>query len=102
METPQQEQAKEAYGTKGKVGVAIVRPFMTDPVKTGCRSALFAATSEDVVKESINAQYIVPDREIKSVTKQAQDKGLEESLWTLSEELIKETLGSLPYAPPET
>ena len=92
VETPQQEQAKEAYGTLGKVGVAIVRPFLTDPVKMGCRSALFAATSPDIVSEGINGQYIVPDRELKSVSKQAQNQKLEEALWELSEELLDELL----------
>ena len=97
VETPQQEQAKEAYGATGKVGVALVQPFMTDPVNKGCRSALFAATSTDIVSEGINAQYIVPDKELKSVAKQAQDEKLEESLWNISEKLLEETLGSLPY-----
>ena len=92
VETPQQEQAKEAYGTLGKVGVAIVRPFLTDPVKMGCRSALFAATSPDIVSEGINGQYIVPDRELKSVSKQGQDRKLEDALWELSEKLLDELL----------
>lgn len=97
VETPQQEQAKDAYGTVGKIGVAIIRPFMTDPVKVGCRSALFAATSDDVIKGNINAQYIVPDCEVKSVSKQGQDEGLQEALWKLSEELIQARFGTLPY-----
>ena len=80
VKTPLQEQAKDAYGVPGKIGVALVRPFMKDPIKTGCRSALFAATSEDVLSENINAQYIVPDREVKSVTKQAEDEHLGEAL----------------------
>ena len=88
VETPQQEQAKEAYGAIGKVGVAMVRPFLTDPVKTGCRSALFAATSPQIVSEGINGQYIVPDREVKSPSKQAQSRKLEEALWELYEEII--------------
>ena len=97
VQTPQQDQAVEAYGTLGKVGVKMVKPFMTDPVKTGCRSALFAATSEDVIKEGIIAKYIVPDRELKDVSKQGQSEELQEALWKLSEELIKARLGSLPY-----
>lgn len=56
--TDQQEQAIEAYGTKGKLGVKAVRPFMKDPVDEGCRPALFAATSQDIVKERIQGQYV--------------------------------------------
>jgi hypothetical protein len=37
----------------GKVGVAAVRPFMKDPVAEGCRPALFAAASPDIVKDQI-------------------------------------------------
>ena len=58
VKTDQQQQAVEAYGTKGKVGVAAVKPFLKDPVDEGCRSALFAATSEDVVTEKIQGQYV--------------------------------------------
>ena len=56
VKTGQQDQAIEAYGTKGKVGVKAVRPFMKDAMDEGCRSALFALTSEDVVKEGIQGQ----------------------------------------------
>ena len=58
VSTDQQEQAVEAYGTAGKIGVKAVRPFMKDAVEEGCRSALFALTSEDVVKEGIQGQYV--------------------------------------------
>ena len=60
VNTDQQEQAVEAYGTKGKLGVKAVRPFLKDPVDEGCRPALFAATSEDVAKEGIQGQYVGP------------------------------------------
>lgn len=53
VRTDQQDQAVEAYGTLGKLGVAAVRPFMKDPADEGCRLALFAATSEDIVTEKI-------------------------------------------------
>ena len=60
VSTDQQEQAVEAYGTKGKIGVAAVRPFLKDPTDEGCRPALFAATSEDIIKEGIQGQYVSP------------------------------------------
>ena len=58
VSTDQPQQAIDAYGTKAKIGVKAVRPFMKDPVDEGCRSGLFAATSEDVVTEKIQGQYV--------------------------------------------
>ncbi|KAL2054962.1 hypothetical protein ABVK25_004784 [Lepraria finkii] len=97
VNTDQQEQAVEAYGTKGKLGVKAVRPFLKDPVDEGCRPALFAATSEDVAKEGIQGQYIVPDRKVTEPSKQARGEELGENLWRLSEQILQEKLGSLPY-----
>lgn len=56
--TDQLEQAVDAYGTLGKIGVKGMKPFMKDPVDEGCRPALFAATSEDIMKEGIQGQYV--------------------------------------------
>lgn len=58
VNTDQQEQAVDAYGKLGKVGVAAVRPLMKDPMNEGCRSGLFAATSDDVPREKIQGQYV--------------------------------------------
>jgi len=58
VSTDQQEQAVDAYGVMGKIGVKAVRPFLKDPTDEGCRPALFAATSEDIVKEGIQGQYV--------------------------------------------
>jgi len=95
--TDQQDQAVEAYGTLGKLGVKAVRPFMKDPVDEGCRPVLFAATSEDVVRDQIQGQYIVPDRKITEVSKQGRDERLGENLWKLTEKVLANKLGSLPY-----
>ena len=35
VNTDQQEQAEEAYGTLGKVGVGVTRPLMKDPTDSG-------------------------------------------------------------------
>ncbi|KAF2145269.1 uncharacterized protein K452DRAFT_245058 [Aplosporella prunicola CBS 121167] len=100
VKTDQQDQAVEAYGTLGKVGVAAIRPFLKDPIDEGCRAALFAATSEDVVKEKIQGQYIVPDRKVTEPSKEAQDEALQECLWKLTEHLLMEKVpGGLPYGP---
>ncbi|KAL3496035.1 hypothetical protein BJX62DRAFT_194857 [Aspergillus germanicus] len=97
VSTDQQKQAEDAYGAVGKVGVAVVRPFMKDPVDQGCRPALFAATSEDVVKDAVQGQYIVPDRKPTSPSSDAQNHELQENLWKLTEKILVDKLGSVPY-----
>lgn len=58
VNTDQPEQAVDAYGKLGKIGVAATRPLLKDPVHEGCRSGLFAATSDDVPREKIQGQYV--------------------------------------------
>ena len=58
VNTEQLEQAVDAYGTKGKIAITAIRPFLKDPEDEGCRSALFAATGEDIVKEGVQGQYV--------------------------------------------
>lgn len=58
MNTDQLEQAVDAYGTVAKIGVAAIRPFLKSPIDEGCRPALFAATSEDIIKEGVQGQYV--------------------------------------------
>ncbi|KAF2223441.1 hypothetical protein BDZ85DRAFT_235559 [Elsinoe ampelina] len=94
VKTDQQSQAVEAYGTMGKVGVKAVQPFLKDPIDEGCRSALFAATSGDVVKEKIQGQYIVPDRKVTDPSKEAKNEALQEALWSLTEKILKEKLAA--------
>ncbi|KAI9821267.1 MAG: hypothetical protein M1827_004003 [Pycnora praestabilis] len=95
--TDQQEQAKEAYGVMGKIGVGAVAPLLADPVDVGCRSGLFAATGENIVKEGISGQYIVPDCKVTDPSKTAQDVELGENLWKLSEQILAEKIGKQPY-----
>ncbi|KAL3457174.1 hypothetical protein BJX64DRAFT_280845 [Aspergillus heterothallicus] len=97
VSTDQQKQAEDAYGTLGKVGVAVVRPFMKDPIDQGCRAALFAATGEGIVKDAIQGQYIVPDRKPTSPSSESQHHDLQESLWQLTERILMDKLGALPY-----
>lgn len=98
IKTDQQAQAVEAYGTLGKIGVAVARPFLKDPVDEGCRSALFAATSDDIVSEQIQNSYIVPDRKVTEVSKQAQDETLCLNVWKLTKQVLESKIGNLPYA----
>lgn len=95
VNTDQQEQAVEAYGMKGKLGVKAVRPLLKDPVDKGCRPALFAATSGDVVRDGVQGGYVVPDRKVTDPSGQARDVELGERLWGLSGEILREKLGGL-------
>lgn len=97
VSTDQPEQAVDAYGVAGKLGVKAVRPFMKDPIDEGCRAALFAVASEDVVGDGVDGGYIVPDRKVVDVSKQARDEELQERCWRLVEGVLKEKLGGLDY-----
>ena len=59
-----------AYGeTAGKVITRMVKSLMTDPVKHGCCSGLFAATGPEMVEgEGVHRQYIMPDKKISEVS----------------------------------
>lgn len=97
VSTDQQDQAVEAYGTMGKAGVAAVRPFMKDPVKEGCRPALFAAAATEIVTEQIQNAYIIPDKKVTEPSKQAKDETLSRNLWRLTKEVLESKIGNLPY-----
>lgn len=97
VSTDQPDQAVDAYGMMGKLGVKAVRPFMKDPVDQGCRPALFAAAGDGVVEDKIDGQYIVPDRKVTEVSKKARDEELQERCWKLTMTSLREKLGELPY-----
>jgi WW domain-containing oxidoreductase len=97
VSTDQQEQAVEAYGTLGKIGVAVVRPLLADPVSQGCRPALFAATSLDIVKDQVQNSYIIPDRKVTEPSSQAQDEALGLNLWKLTKQILESKISDLPY-----
>lgn len=98
VKTDQQKQAVDAYGTLGKVGVALVAPLLKDPIDDGCRPALFAATAEAIATEGIQGQYIIPDRKVTEPSSQAQDEQLGEQLWKLTVQILEQKLGSLSYS----
>lgn len=88
VQTDQQEQAMDAYGTLGKLGVAVVRPMMKEPIDEGCRSALFAATAESFGGDQVDGQYIVPDCKVTDVSDEAKDEELAKRLWNLVEGIL--------------
>ncbi|KAH8702912.1 hypothetical protein GQ44DRAFT_743847 [Phaeosphaeriaceae sp. PMI808] len=97
IKTDQQDQAVEVYGALGKIGVAAVRPFLKDPVSQGCRLALFAATSADIVKDQVQNSYIIPDRKVTEPSSQAKDAGLSLNLWKLIKQVLESKVGDLTY-----
>ena len=50
-----------------------------------------------MVAEGIDGQYIVPDPRVVEVSKQARDEELQERCWRLTESVLREKLGNLPY-----
>jgi len=97
VSTDQPKQAEEAYGTLGTIGVAIMRPFMKDPVAKGCRPAVFAATSNDIREKQIQNSYIVPDKKVTEPSNQSKDATLALNLWKLTKEVLESKIGNLPY-----
>lgn len=94
VKTDQQKQAYDAYGLPAKMAGEAIAFFMKDALEEGCRPALFAATSEDIVKEKVQGAYIVPDRKVSSPSSSALDDQLGEQLWKLSMQILQEKLGS--------
>lgn len=93
----QQDQAVEAYGTMGKLGVKAARKVMGDPIDEGCRGALFAATANEIIEEKLDGEYIQSPRKVADVSKEAKDENLAENVWRLVETTLKEKLGKLDY-----
>lgn len=93
VSTDQPEQAVEALGLKGKLGVKAVRPFMKDPVDEGCRPMLYAATAAAIREQKLDGQYFVPDCKVTDVSKEAKDEALGENCLRLVESILKDRLG---------
>ncbi|KAJ3544439.1 hypothetical protein NM688_g5744 [Phlebia brevispora] len=94
VHTGQQDQFKEAYGKVfGTILKLAVVPFMRNPDQ-GSLSTLWAATSEDVEKQGWEGRYFSDPGKLGGESKQACDPELGASLWKLSEELIKDKIGS--------
>jgi WW domain-containing oxidoreductase len=98
--TPLIEQLRIAFGIWGTLLLFFLSPFMPDPITTGCRSALFAATpnKEILSRTAQSGQYIVPDKKIRQPSKMAQDLEMGLRLWRLSMHLLEEKIGKLPYS----
>ena len=89
--TASQAQAVDTYGWAGWVLMAIVRPFFSDPVTTGCRSALFAATSPEIEEKSIHGAYVAPDKHVVKPML-GKDEEMGKRLWNLSLAILKDKI----------
>ncbi|KAF2269972.1 hypothetical protein CC78DRAFT_574081 [Lojkania enalia] len=73
-------QSEDAYGTQGKMGVKVVRPFVKDPVDDRCESGLYAAASPDIVTNKIQGQCIRPEHKAMVPANEVKDEKLAKNL----------------------
>jgi len=90
VSTGQQSQLEDAYGLFGKAMATVMRPLIRSPER-GAQSMLWAATSADVLDKS--GSYISDVESVGGETSQADDEELGKTLWSVSEQLIKQKLG---------
>jgi hypothetical protein len=88
-----QQQWKEAFpGPLGKLLTTAMLTLGRD-VEQGCFSALYAATSPEIVEKDWNGYYFTDPGQPGKESSQASDPGLGSALWYLSELIIKDRLG---------
>ncbi|KAJ6163762.1 short-chain dehydrogenase [Penicillium chrysogenum] len=93
VNTAMQQQWKEAYpGLLGKMLTTAMLTIGRD-VEQGCFSALYAATSPEIVEKDWNGYYFTDPSRPGKESSQASDPGLGSALWYLSELIIKDRLG---------
>ena len=73
--------------------------LMVDATTVGCRSTLFAATTNARLlgMEKVHGQYIIPDANIREPAPIAKDEQMASRLWELSLDILQEKLGHLDY-----
>jgi len=79
----------------------LLSPLLLKTSAQGALTALFAATSKDVVDRRITGEYIVPPGRIGRVSPLAKDVKRQKALWKLSEELLWQRgfpTSPLPYS----
>ncbi|KAJ5244766.1 short-chain dehydrogenase [Penicillium chrysogenum] len=93
VNTAMQQQWKEAFpGPLGKLLTTAMLTLGRD-VEQGCFSALYAATSPEIVEKDWNGYYFTDPGQPGKESSQASDPGLGSALWYLSELIIKDRLG---------
>ncbi|KAB5576350.1 hypothetical protein GE09DRAFT_621012 [Coniochaeta sp. 2T2.1] len=93
VNTAMQQQWKDAYpGITGTLLTWAMLAFGRD-VKQGSYSALWALTADEIVEKNQNGFYFSDVGQEGKESAQASDPQLVQSLWILSENLIKEKVG---------
>lgn len=96
--TPLTAQLRVSFGFLGWLMLFFLSPFMPDPIITGCRSALFACTSnKELLEKRIYGKYIVPDKKVEEPSAMARDELMGKRLWEVSMDILREKLGGLEY-----
>ncbi|CAG8113434.1 unnamed protein product [Penicillium nalgiovense] len=93
VNTAMQQQWKEAF--PGLFGELLTTAMLTigRDVEQGCFSALYAATSPEIVEKDWNGYYFTDPGQPGKESSQASDPGLGSALWYLSEIIINDRLG---------
>lgn len=93
VNTNMQEQWKDAYpGITGHLISWALKSVGRDP-EQGSYSALWALTAPEITEKDLNGHYFTDPGTEGSLSSQAKDAKLGESLWELSEKIVKNKLG---------
>ena len=84
---------KEYLGFLTKLTDFIAPLFLKAPAD-GALTTLYVATSNDIVQKNYKGEYFVPSGVLSNPSAEAKDPELATKLWTFSEELVNEKLGS--------
>jgi len=94
VNTAMQQQWKDAYpGLFGRLVTSVMLAIGRD-VEQGSYSALYAATSPEIEENGWNGYYFADPSQPGKESKQASDPALGAALWTLSEDMIRSTVGN--------
>ncbi|KAF2144343.1 uncharacterized protein K452DRAFT_223861 [Aplosporella prunicola CBS 121167] len=99
VNTAMQQQWKDAYpGLLGKLLTSAML-FAGRDIEQGSYSALYAATSPEVIEKGWNGYYLDDPAQPGAVSSQAQDPALGAALWDLSHRIITDKLGKDAITP---
>ncbi|KAF9089261.1 hypothetical protein BGX29_012140 [Mortierella sp. GBA35] len=83
----------EIYGEfGGRMSDVVAKCFAKKP-KVGALTQLYLATSPEVEEKDIRGRYFVPIAKEIQPAPYAKDEELQETLWTFSEDLVREKIG---------
>lgn len=94
VNTKMQEQWKEAYPSGVGAAIQTVTEFFGRSPEQGSYSALWAATTDEVVANNWQAAYVQDVNKVGGESKQAQDKNLALACQDLTERIIRDKCGA--------